>query len=74
MRIMVDVKAGARQEGVEELEEGVYIVRVKVPRRKGKANAAVLRLLRRHFGRPVYIVSGLTSTRKIVEVGEHSES
>ena len=74
MRIMVDVKAGAHQEGVEELEEGVYIVRVKVPRRKGKANAAVLRLLRRHFGRPVYIVSGLTSTRKIVEVGEHSES
>ena len=74
MRITVDVKAGARQEGVEELGEGIYIVRVKVPRRKGKANAAVLRLLRKHFGRPVHIVRGLTSTRKIVEVEERGES
>lgn len=74
MRITVNVKAGARQEGVEELGEGVYIVRVKASRRKGKANVAVLRLLRRHFGRPVHIVSGLTSTRKIVEVEEHGES
>ena len=73
MRIKVDVKAGARQEGVEDLGEGVYIVRVKAPRRKGKANKAVLRLLRKHFGHPVHIVSGLTSTRKIVEVEEHGE-
>ena len=74
MRITVDVKAGAREEGVEKTGEGVYIVRVKAPRRKGKANVAVLHLLRKHFGRPVHILSGHTSTRKIIEVEEYSES
>lgn len=68
MRIIVDIKAGAREEGVEELGEGWYLVRVKAPRRKGRANAAVLKLLRRHFGGRARIVSGLTSTRKVVEI------
>lgn len=70
MRITVDVKAESREEGVEEMGEGLYLVRVKAPRRKGKANAAVLKALRRHFGRPAVIVSGHTSTRKIVEIEE----
>jgi uncharacterized protein (TIGR00251 family) len=74
LRITVDVKAGAREEGVEKTGEGVYIVRVKAPRRKGKANAAVLHLLRRHLGLPVRIVSGHRSTRKIIEVEEYGES
>ena len=68
MRITVDVKADSREESVEELGEGHYLVRVKAPRRKGKANAAVLKVLRRHFGRHVEILSGHTSTRKIVEL------
>jgi uncharacterized protein (TIGR00251 family) len=69
-RITIDVKAGSRDEGVEEIGEGMYLVRVKAPRMKGKANAAVLKLLRRYFGRRVLIVSGHTSTRKIIEVEE----
>jgi uncharacterized protein (TIGR00251 family) len=68
MRITVDVKADSREESVEELGEGHYLVRVKAPRRKGKANAAVLKVLRRHFGRHAEILSGHTSTRKIVEL------
>ena len=71
---MVDVKAGSREEGVEKTGEGAYVIRVRAPRRKGKANAAVIQLLRRHFGRPVRIVSGLTSTRKIIEVEDQGES
>lgn len=70
MRITVDVKADSREEGVEDLGEGHYLVRVKAPRRKGKANAAVLKVLRRHFGRHAAILSGHTSTRKIVELEE----
>ena len=69
-RITVDVKAGAREEGIEDLGEGRYLVRVKAPRKKGKANSAVLKLLQRHFGCRASIVSGHTSTRKIIELTE----
>ena len=69
-RITIDVKAESREEGVEEIGEGMYVVRVKATRMKGKANAAILKLLRRRFGCHVFIVSGHTSTRKIIELEE----
>ena len=70
MRITVDVKAEALEEEVEKLGEDWYLVKVKAPRRRGKANAAVLKLLRKHFGGNARIVTGLTSTRKIIEIEE----
>ncbi|MCX6649453.1 MAG: DUF167 domain-containing protein [Candidatus Bathyarchaeota archaeon] len=70
MRITVEVKAGSREEGVESLEEGRYLVKVKEPRQKGKANQAVLKLLKKHFGKQARLVSGATSTTKIVEILE----
>ena len=69
-RITVNVKAGSREEGVEDLEEGHYLVKVKAPKKKGKANSAVLKLLQKHFGCRATIVSGHTSTRKIIELTE----
>jgi uncharacterized protein (TIGR00251 family) len=68
MRITVDVKADSRDESVEDLGNGRYLVRVKAPRRKGKANAEVLKLLRRYFGCRVSMLRGHTSTRKILDV------
>ncbi len=70
MRIIVDVKAESREESVEEIGEGHYLVRVKEPRKKGKANVAVLKLLKKHLGKQVALVSGATSTTKIIEVEE----
>jgi uncharacterized protein (TIGR00251 family) len=70
VKITIDVKAGSRQEGVEEIGENNYIVRVRAHRKKGKANVSVVKILKRHFGRPVFIISGHTSTRKIVEIEE----
>ncbi len=70
MRITVDVKAGSNRDSVELIEEGHYMVHVRAPPRKGKANAAVAKLLRRHLGLPVTLVSGHTSNRKLFEVLE----
>jgi len=70
MRIVVDVKAGSNRDSVELIEEGHYMVHVKAPPRKGKANAAISKLLRKHLGRPVTLVSGHTSNRKIFDVQE----
>jgi uncharacterized protein (TIGR00251 family) len=70
LRITVEVKAGSREEGVELIEEGRYLVKVKEPPKKGKANQAVLKLLKRHFGKQARLVSGATSTTKIIELIE----
>jgi len=74
MIITVDVKANSREEGVEDLGDGLYLVRVKAPRKKGKANSAVLKLLRRHFGCDATIVSGHRSTRKIIELVDQASA
>jgi len=70
MRIEVEVKASSRVDEVLKVDEKHYIVKVSAPRQKGKANAALLKLLRKHFGRPAIMVSGFTSTTKIIEVEE----
>jgi uncharacterized protein (TIGR00251 family) len=68
LRITVDVKAGSRQESVVEIGADHYLVTVKEPRQKGKANQAVLKILKNHFGRQARLISGATSTTKIVEM------
>ncbi|MCX6655061.1 MAG: DUF167 domain-containing protein [Candidatus Bathyarchaeota archaeon] len=73
MRIIVDVKAGAREEDIEKTGEGHYIVKVKAPPKKGKANQAVLKLLKKYFGMQVTLISGATSTTKIIEVIEEQD-
>ncbi|MGD0804048.1 MAG: DUF167 family protein [Candidatus Bathyarchaeia archaeon] len=70
MRITVEVKTESHEDDVEKIGEGHYLVRVREPRKKGKANQAILKLLKRHFGKHVFLVSGATSTIKIIEVEE----
>ena len=70
MRIEVKVKASSRVNEVLKVDDGHYIVKVSAPRQKGKANAALLKLLKRHFGRPAIMISGFTSTTKIIEIEE----
>jgi uncharacterized protein (TIGR00251 family) len=68
--IKVDVKPDSKVENVEKINEETYIVRIKAPKRKGKANAAVIKLLRKYFGCPVRIISGHSSNRKIIEIDD----
>ena len=62
------MKAGSKKNEVIRGDGGRYVVRVKAQRKKGKANTAVLKLLKKHFGRQARIVSGMTSTTKIMEI------
>lgn len=70
MYITIDVKPGQREEGIEKIAELHYQVQVKEPADKGKANRAVIKLLKKFFGKQVYLVSGHTSSRKVFEVEE----
>jgi uncharacterized protein (TIGR00251 family) len=64
------VKTGSKNNSVNLIEENKYRVEVKARPEKGKANKAILKLLKRHFGKEVQIVSGFTSDTKILEVIE----
>ena len=68
MIITVDVKPNQREEKIEEISKKHLIVYVKAPAIKGKANRETIKLLRSHYGKQVFLVSGHTSSRKIFKV------
>ena len=64
MRITVDVKPKSKKDNVELISENHFMVHTRAPASKGKANVAVTKLLKKHIGKPVSIISGHTSSRK----------
>lgn len=71
MRINVKAKPGAREEKVEKIDEQNYVVSVKEPPVKGKANEAIRNALAVYFktgSSYVKIVSGYSSRNKIIEI------
>ena len=67
MRISVTVRPSSKAEAVEKQEDGTYLVKVKAPPERGRANAAVVKLLSKYFNANIHIVSGFTSRHKIVD-------
>ncbi len=70
MLIKVKVKPNAKQDKIE-ISKDCIMVYTKQPAEKGRANAAVVKLIAKHFGVStsyVKIVKGKTSREKLVEV------
>jgi len=70
--LRLKVKPGARVDELIELDDGSWQARVKAPPVDGKANAAVVALVARHFGVPkasVKIKSGVSGRLKLVTIG-----
>ncbi|MEK7555209.1 MAG: DUF167 domain-containing protein [Patescibacteria group bacterium] len=71
MKIFVKVKSNAKEEKVEKISETNFMVAVKEPPIKGKANKAVIKALAEFLGiTPSQFVlkSGATSRQKIFEI------
>jgi uncharacterized protein (TIGR00251 family) len=71
MRIFIKAKPNSKNEKVEKIDESNYIVSVKEPPIKGKANEAIKNALAVYFKTgscSVKIISGLSSRSKIVEI------
>lgn len=69
MKISVKVKTKAKEERLEKIGDGIFAVWVKEPAEKGKANAAVIKVIAKHFKVPqskVRIAVGLASRQKVV--------
>ncbi len=71
MKIVVDAKPGAKKESVEKIDDAHYVISVKEPPQKGRANDAVCHALAEYLRiapSRIEIVSGKTSRRKILEI------
>ena len=76
MRVSIKAKPRANEEKVEKIDETHFVVSVKEPPVRGKANVAIVRALADYFEVPrsaVTLVSGFTSREKVVEVGEYKK-
>lgn len=74
MRIEARVITRAKKEGIERISENNYRIKVSIPPEKGKANKRVLELISKELGikkQDIRIVSGGTSSRKILEIGAY---
>ncbi len=68
---------GSSRDCIAEWLGDTLKVRVSAPPEKGKANAAVIKVLAAALGVPeksMHIVHGITSARKVVEIDGISES
>jgi hypothetical protein len=71
MKINVKAKPSSREEKVEKIDDQNFIVSVKEPPEKGKANEAIRNALAIYFktgSSRVKIVSGYSSRNKIIEI------
>jgi uncharacterized protein len=71
MKIFVKAKAGAKEEKVEKISETEFLVRVKEPAQKGRANHAIIAALANYFSLPhsrVRLVSGFSAKQKVFEI------
>lgn len=74
MRIEARVITRAKKEGIERISENNYRIKVSIPPEKGKANKRIVELMAKELGikkQDIKIVSGGTSSRKILEIGAY---
>ena len=72
MRVTVQVRAGARQRRMGTGPDGTVRVSLPEPAQDGRANTALIAMLAEHFRVPkraVRISRGLSSRRKVVDIG-----
>lgn len=71
MKISVKVKPNSKQERVEKLTETEFVVYVNAPAQEGRANAAVIEVLREYFDiakTRITIIRGHRCRNKVVEI------
>ncbi|MGV8169533.1 MAG: DUF167 domain-containing protein [Candidatus Nanoarchaeia archaeon] len=68
--IQVHVKPNSKESSIVfDEEKQVYVARVKAAPEDGKANAEVLKLVKKMTGKEARIISGATSKKKLVRIG-----
>ncbi len=67
MNFKLKVHANSSQEKIEKIQDG-FEAWIKEKPIDGKANSAIIKLFKKLLGKRIKIISGLSSSRKIIEV------
>jgi len=71
MKIFVKAKPNAKEEKIQKINENSYIISVKEPPIRGKANFAIIKVVAKYFKITplrVNIISGHASKQKIIKI------
>ncbi|HLD15238.1 MAG TPA: DUF167 domain-containing protein [Candidatus Nanoarchaeia archaeon] len=68
MKIEVKVKTNKRESKIVSHEGNVFYVELNAKAKENEANIELIKLLSKHFKKPVLFVSGLKSKKKILEI------
>jgi len=69
MKQKIKVIPNSKQEKIF-IKDGILVVKIKEKLEKGKANAAVIKVLENYFNKKIRIVSGFTSKNKVIELAD----
>lgn len=71
MKISVTVKTNSKVESIEKLEDGSFLIRVRVPPVEGRANERIIEMLAEYFKlskSSIELVSGFKGKKKVFEI------
>ncbi len=68
MKIFVKLHPSSSKEEIKKLEESFYEVWIKEKPLENQANKALEKIMKKYFRKPVKIVRGLKSKKKILEI------
>ncbi len=71
MKLHIKVIPSSSKDCIAGWLEDTLKVKVKAPAEKGKANKAIIKVLEKTLNLPkgsIYITSGITSSRKVIEI------
>jgi len=74
MKIFVKAKPSAKEEFIRKIDGINFVVAVKEPPKKGKANAAIAKALAEYFKvapSAIRLVSGFSAKQKVFEITGH---
>jgi uncharacterized protein (TIGR00251 family) len=73
MKIRIKVKHNAKQQQIQENEDGSLTIRLKSPPVDGKANAELIKLLAKRYKvskSQITIKTGLSAKQKLIEIAD----
>lgn len=73
MKIFIQAKPNSKEQKIEKIDDSHFIVAIKEPPVRGKANEAIIKVLADYFNAApsqVKIISGHTSRHKIISINK----
>ena len=71
MRINLKIHTGTSKQKIQKIDDKHYEVWLKERPIKNKANVELLKFLKKYFHKPILIIKGSSSKKKVIELGDN---